>query len=176
MKSIINIFIAVLISLSGFAQTINAGKSLVSFEIGNLGFNTVDGTFKKMTGEVKFSPSDLSSSSFDICIDASTVDTDSRKRDEHLKNEDFFDVEKHPKICFKSEIITKQDGKYITKGKLTMHGVTKQVEIPFSYSNNTFRGSLTVNRYDYEIGMKTSKFMVSENAEITIVCVVNKND
>jgi len=173
MKLIINTIFILLASLSGYAQSINSGKSEVTFEIGNLGFNTVEGSFKKMTGEVKFNPSDLSNAIFDVCIDASTIDTDSRKRDEHLKNEDFFDVEKYPKICFQSESITKTAGKYLTKGKLTMHGVTKQIEILFTYLDKEFEGAFTVNRYDYNIGSQTSKFMVSEEAEIRIVCVID---
>ena len=167
------IFIALLLSFSGFAQTISSGKSEVSFEIGNLGFNTVEGTFKKMTGDIKFNASELTSASFDVCVDASTINTKRKKRDDHLKNEDFFHVEKYPKICFKSESVTKQGENYLTKGKLTMHGITKQVEILFTYNSKTFMGSLTVNRYDYNIGSQTSKFMVSEEAEIKIVCVVN---
>jgi len=173
MKSIIHLSLIFLFSVSGFAQSINSGKSEVTFEIGNLGFNTVEGKFKKMSGDIIFSPSDLSNANFDVCVDASTVDTNSRKRDEHLKNEDFFHVEKYLKICYRSKSVTKQGDKYLTKGELTMHGVTKQVEIPFDYSDNTFTGSLIVNRYDYNIGSQTSKFMVSEEAEIEIVCVID---
>lgn len=173
MKFIINIFLVHLLSVSSFAQTINNSKSVVNFEIGNLGFNTVEGTFKKMTGEIKFDPADLSSASLDVCVDASTVDTKSKKRDDHLKNEDFFHIEKYANICFKSESVVKKGDEYVAKGKLTMHGVTKQVEILFTYSAKTFTGSLTVNRYDYKIGAQTSKFMVSEEAVIEIICAIN---
>jgi polyisoprenoid-binding protein YceI len=172
MKLFINI-IVLLASLSGFAQGINSGKSEVTFEIGNLGFNTVEGSFKKMSGDIKFDSSDLSNASFDVCIDASTIDTDSRKRDEHLKNEDFFDVEKYPKICFVSESIVKSNKLYLAKGRLTMHGVTKQIEMLFTYEDEAFSGSITVNRYDYNLGSQTSKFMVSEEVEVKIVCVLN---
>ena len=173
MKTNVTIFLVLFLSLSGIAQSINSSKSEVIFEIGNLGFNTVEGKFKKMSGEVTFNPNNLSRASFDVCVSASTIDTNSRKRDEHLKNEDFFHVEKYPKICFKSQSVSRKDDGYLVKGKLTMHGVTKNVEIPFSHNENTFIGTLTVNRYDYNLGSQTSKFMVSEEAEIQIVCVTN---
>lgn len=173
MKVIINTCIALLLGVSSFAQTINSNKSVVNFEIGNLGFNIVDGTFKKMTGEVIFNSSELSKANFDVCVESSTVNTRNKKRDNHLKKEDFFDVEKYPKICFKSESITIRAGEYLSKGKLTMHGISKQIEIPFAYVDNTFTGSFTVNRYDYNIGSQTSKMMVSQKVEIEIVCVMN---
>ncbi len=173
MRYIISIFFTLFVSLLGIAQSINSSKSEVTFEIGNLVFNTVEGKFKKMTGEVIFKASDLSAARFDVCVDASTIDTGSRKRDDHLRNEDFFDVKQYPKICFQSNTISKKGKNYLAKGKLTMHGITKKVEIPFSYSNKTLKGSLTVNRYDYNIGLSTSKFMVSKETEIEIICVID---
>jgi len=165
-------FLVLSISLTALSQHINSGKSEVNFEVGNLGFNTVDGRFKKMDGMIVFNPNDLSSASFNVCLDASMIDTKNKKRDDHLKNEDFFSVEKYPEICFKSESITKQKESYLVKGKLTMCGVTKLIEIPFTYISKTFSGSFTINRYDYNVGTSTSKFMVSEDVAITIVCVV----
>lgn len=173
MKVIINTCIVLLLGISSFAQTINANKSVVNFEIGNLGFNIVNGTFKKMTGKVIFNPTYFANASFEVCVESSTVNTHNKKRDNHLKKEDFFGVEKYPTICFKSESIIIRGVEYLTKGKLTMHGITRQIEIPFTYVDNTFTGFFTVNRYDYNIGSQTSKMMVSQKVEIEIVCVMN---
>jgi polyisoprenoid-binding protein YceI len=155
------------------AQTIDTSKSVIEFKISNLGLNTVKGTFKNMTGDFKFNPADLDNSNFDICIESATVDTGNDKRDEHLRTADFFDVEKYPNICFKSTSVMKQDGKFLTKGNLTMHGVTKMVEIPFEFTNNTFSGYFELERLDYGIGEDTGTFMVGSTAKITITCVVN---
>ncbi|MFT6150534.1 MAG: polyisoprenoid-binding protein YceI [Saprospiraceae bacterium] len=154
-------------------QKISETKSSVSFTIGNMRINTAEGTFTGMKGEVDFDEKNLKTSSFGVTIDAATVKTDSEKRDNHLKNEDFFDVKKYPTITFKSSAVvrSKKEGYYIAKGKLTMHGVTKDVKIPFTYGNKTFKGRLKVKRLDYGVGADTGTFMVSDEAVINITCV-----
>jgi polyisoprenoid-binding protein YceI len=154
-------------------QTIDSSKSVIEFKIkGGMIFN-VKGTFKGMEGDFNFNKNDLENSSFDICIDAATVNTDNEKRDTHLKTEDFFYVEKHPNICFKSTSVSAKDKDYITIGELTMHGVTKTIEIPFKFSNNTFKGSFEIERSDYKIGEDTGTLTVGSTADVTIICVVN---
>src|SRR5690606_21565307 len=115
-----------------WAQTIDASKSYVSFSISKLVVNTVEGQFTGMNGKVKFNESNPLKSSFDVCVDASSVKTDSEKRDKHLKTEDFFHVAKYPNICFKSKKVVKTDAGYSVEGSLTMIGVTKNVSIPFT--------------------------------------------
>ncbi len=152
------------------AQTIDARTSIVNFEISNMGLKTVEGTFSGMQGSIQFDADNLSASSFKVCINPATVDTENEKRDAHLKNEDFFDVEKYPEICFESTSIVKTNKGYMAIGKLTMHGVTRDVQIPFTYNNKTFTGKLTVNRFDYKIGEGTNTFMVGEDAKLEIIC------
>lgn len=171
-----NISIAIVIlsfiSLSAFVsnsfRSIDTSKSKVSFEIGNMGVRTVEGTFTGMTGKIVFDKKDLANSSLQACILATTVSTGSEKRDEHLKNEDFFDVKKHPKICFTSTAIKPTKTGYIAKGKLSIHGVTRFVELPFTYKNGFFAGNLVINRKDYKVGETTNTFMVSNEVEIKI--------
>lgn len=162
-----------ILQISIYAQTIDNDKSVVSFKIGNMGgLNSVKGTFTGFSGKVKFDPNQLDASKIEVCIDASTVNTGNKKRDDHLRSEDFFEVEKYPKICFTSEGITKQSQGYVAKGKLKMHGITKTVEIPLTYENNTLLGSIVLNRFDYKIGEDTGTFMVGTEAKITIKCVL----
>ncbi|TYA53314.1 YceI family protein [Formosa maritima] len=155
------------------AQTIDTSKSVIEFKIkGGMVFN-VKGTFNGMKGDFNFNKNDLDNSSFDICIDAASVNTDNEKRDTHLKTEDFFHVEKYPNICFKSTSVSIKDKDYVTRGELTMHGVTKTVEIPFKFSNNTFKGSFEIERLDYKIGEDTGTLTVGSTADVTIICIVN---
>ncbi|GGG42334.1 YceI family protein [Bizionia arctica] len=154
-------------------QTIDKKASHVSFKISNLGLNTVKGTFQNMTGTFNFNPNNLENSNFDICIEATTINTGNNKRDEHLKSADFFNVEKYLEICFKSTSVIKHDNHYLTKGNLTILGVTKMVEIPFEFANNIFTGTFELERLDYGIGEDTGTFMVGSTAKITITSVVN---
>ncbi len=156
------------------AQTIDTNASVVTFKITGGGFFKVNGDFTGMQGDFNFDENDLENSSFNICIDATSIDTNNEKRDNHLKSDDFFNVEKYPEICFKSTNITTKDNHYATTGELTMHGITKTVEIPFKFSNNTFKGTFQVLRLDYNIGEDFGSFRVGHEAEVSINCVVKQ--
>lgn len=172
MKSYMIGIVALLFVATLGKQEIKTADSGVTFEVGNMKINTVEGSFKGMKGEVNFDPNDLKNSSFEVTIDAATVDTDNGKRDEHLKNEDFFEVEKYPTIQFKSDAVvrSKKEGYHIAKGKLTMHGVTKAVKIPFTYKNGIFEGTLKINRFDYKVGAEYGTFTISEEVSVKIKC------
>lgn len=150
-------------------QTINTEKSVVEFKIRNMGVRTVTGTFKGMEGNVNFSANNPSASEFEVCIKTATINTENKKRDEHLKGADYFDAEKYPTICFKSSQVSRTSDGYLVKGKLMLHGITKYVEFPFKYTQNVFSGSLKLNRLDYKIG-GDGTFMVGSNVELTITC------
>ena len=173
-KFILLLSFCFLASLSSIqAQTINTDKSEVEFHITGGGIFKVKGSFSGMAGDFSFNSNDLENSSFDICIDAATVNTKNKKRDAHLRDPDFFDVEQYPTICFKSSAVTKADTGYTTTGDLTIHGVTKAVTIPFIFKNNTFIGEIVVNRFDYDLGKDYGTMRVGTEATITIICVVN---
>ncbi len=167
------LFLSFIMTSLVHAQKINTTQSKVTFSIGNLGgINTVKGTFTGMTGTINFYPTELSKSKFDVCINAASINTGNAKRDKHLKNKDFFEVKKYKTICFKSTSIKRSGKKYIAKGKMTIHGVTKNVEIPFIYRKGSFEGIIKINRFDYGVGKGTNTFMVSKNTKIKITCVV----
>jgi len=171
LRSIILSSFFIIYTLSVSSQTILSDQSTVTFKIGNMGLSSVDGTFSGMKGEVTFSPSDFSQAKFNVCVDASSIDTGNEKRDNHLKNEDFFEVETYPTICFVSDRIEQTEAGFNAIGTLNMHGQSQTVEIPFTYTDQTFTGSLTVKRRDYDIGPKGG-FMVGKEVNIQIICKV----
>ena len=166
-------FLILFFSLLSYGQTINAESSKVNFSVSNFKINTVKGSFTGMAGEVIFSPDDLSTAKLAVCIDAASVDTGNKKRDDHLKKDDFFGVETYPEICFESTSIIKTDKGYLASGNLMMHGVTKNIEIPFVYEENKFVGDFKVKRLDYKVGKGTGGFSVGKEITIQIVCVLN---
>lgn len=167
-KFIYSIGMVILAITGAQAQQLNTAKSEVTFEIDNMKWKTVEGSFSGMKGDVVFDVNNLKASNFNVCIDAASVDTDNEKRDEHLKTEDFFDVSKYPTICFKSTSIVKTKEGYKAIGKLTMHGVTLEEEIAFTYTYNVFTGTLAVERYAYKIGEDTGEFMVGNEVKLQI--------
>jgi polyisoprenoid-binding protein YceI len=104
--------------------------STTQFAVRHLGISTVRGAFTKVSGDVNYVPSDLSKSSVDVGIDASSVDTRVIMRDNDLRSEHFFDVAKYPTITFKTRrIASAGSGKLSVVGDLTIHGVTKEVTL-----------------------------------------------
>ena len=173
MKYLILSLVISLIPITIGKQTIDTVKSGVTFEVMNMKINTVEGSFKGMKGDLQFDANDLDNSYFNATIDASTIDTDNSKRDEHLKEEDFFNVKKHKTIDFTSNAVvrSKKEGYFIAKGQLQIGEIAKEVKIPFTYQNGIFNGTLKINRLDYEIGTEYSAFLISEEVSIKIQCV-----
>ncbi len=155
------------------AQSVNSNESRVDFTVKNMAFNRVEGNFSGIEGMVNFSPKDLSNSSINICIDANTINTENKDRDTHLKNEDFFEVETYPTICFEADKFEKINEQFFTIGKLTMHGITKTVKIPFTYEDRHIKAVFKVLRKDYNIGENTGNFMVGNEIDIHIICSLN---
>lgn len=153
------------------AQSIDTRASSIAFKIGNIGISSVKGGFSGMKGTVVFDPMSPGAARFDVCIDAATVDTGNKKRDKDLRSDGFFDVGKFPAICYSSDAVEKTGQGYMAKGKLTMHGVTKAVEIPFTYTNKTLTGKINLNRKDYGVG-PDGTFIVGDEVEISIICVL----
>lgn len=158
------------------AQTIDKKSSVVNFKIKAMGMMNVEGTFTGFSGDVKFDSKNLSSSSIDVCINASSVNTGNTQRDNHIRSADFIDSEKYGKICFTSSSIKADGNNYIAEGKLTLHGVTKTVKIPLTYQNNTLKGTLEVKRLDYKVGESYGTFRAGEIIYLDINCVLNSQN
>lgn len=140
---------------------IDSAHSLVGFEITHMMINDVEGKFKEFNGQLTWDAADPSKSIISGTIKAQSISTDNDKRDEHLRSPDFFDVAKFPDISFKTTKIEKRGEGYVGTGEITMHGVTKPVEIPFTVTEkmddpfgNTrigLKGALNINRKDFGI-------------------------
>jgi polyisoprenoid-binding protein YceI len=90
--------------------------------------SNVRGEFGKVSGNVVLDPSDLTKSTVEVSVDATTINTREPQRDEHLRSADFFDVANHPAITFRSKQITAAGaGRFKVTGDLTIRGVTRTV-------------------------------------------------
>ena len=137
-----------------------------------MGIRTVKGVLTGMQGKISFDESNLKNSSFDVCVGAWSINTENEKRDYHLKNSDFFDVINFPNICFKSTSISKTNNGFKAIGKLSMHGITLETKLPFTYSNGIFKGDFELERLDYKIGENYGGFLIGKTVEIKITCVL----
>ncbi len=152
MKKLIYPFAAVVLII-GSAFTIFKGQDWKIADTSFVKFDGGDpsGQFGGIKGTISFDPNDLANSKFDATIDVTTINTGNGMKNTHAKSEKWFDAEKYPTIEFTSSAITKTADGYEAKGILSMHGVQKEVVIPFTFQDNTFKGTLTVNRLDYNI-------------------------
>jgi polyisoprenoid-binding protein YceI len=145
-------------------------SSNVSFKIKNAGFN-VDGKFGALTATIVFDETKSSGNSIDATIDSKTINTGNGTRDGHLKKEEYFGVDKFPKIQMKATLFTKEtNGTFKGFFKLKIKDKTKDVVVPFSFTQKDgkgmFKGTFTINRLDYGVG--ESSMVLSDNATITI--------
>jgi polyisoprenoid-binding protein YceI len=93
-------------------------------------FTLVRGRFTSFSGRVVIDPLNLAATQIDVDIDAASVDTAMPQRDAHLRTEEFFDVERHPRISFRSQGATVlAAGRYTVHGELTIRGITQPVRL-----------------------------------------------
>lgn len=139
---------------------IDVAHSSVGFSVRHLVISNIKGKFKDFSGTIMLDSEDISKSSVNITIKTASIDTDDEKRNNHLKSADFFDVEKYGEITFVSKKVTKSDDGFVAVGDLTIHGVTKEVSIPFSLTGpiaafGDYRlgveANLVINRHDYGV-------------------------
>src|SRR5271157_3367474 len=123
---------AIAFTSSAFAQAktwqIDPNHSAAQFSVRHMGISTVRGAFTKVSGTVTYDPADLSKTTLEATIDASSVDTRVERRDNGLRSPNFFDVAKYPTLTFKSRRVEAAGtGKLKITGDLTIHGVTREV-------------------------------------------------
>jgi polyisoprenoid-binding protein YceI len=160
--------------------------SSVEFSVRHMGIAWVRGRFLKFEGTADFDPQNLEAGLVEVKIDASSISTGNEKRDDHLRSPDFFDVQNHPLITFKSMKVNKAGKNYRVSGDLTMRGVTKPVtleveffgvrEIPSGDGKSEMRAGLSaktvLNRHDFGVNWDApageGASMAGEEVEVTI--------
>jgi len=112
----------------GATWQVDPSHSSFEFKIRHLTVSNVKGNFTKPTGTVTIDDQDITRLKVDVVIEAASINTGHAKRDEHLRNEDFFDVSKHPNIIFVSKKVTRLGPERLNvTGDLTIRGVTREI-------------------------------------------------
>jgi polyisoprenoid-binding protein YceI len=175
---------ALLLSAPAFATTykIDTGHTSVTFRVSHL-FTKVAGRFNAFDGRITFDEAKPLETKVEGTIQSASINTDNDKRDTHLRNPDFFDVEKFPTITFSTDKVTDvAKNKAKLHGTLTMHGVTRPLVMdseflgagqdPWGNKKAGFRGTTTLNRKDYGLTwnqtLEAGGVLVGDEIEITI--------
>ena len=161
---------------------IDPDHSQVIFKVRHLGISNVTGRFDLISGSYAFDEEKPANSSVETEIVASSINTNKKKRDDHLRSDEFLDVEKFPSITFKSKEVKGSGDDLQIVGDLTIHGVTKEVTLdteyegsvtdPWGNKSSAFTGSTVVNRKDFGMtwnkALEAGGFMVGDEVKITI--------
>ncbi|MBV6647438.1 MAG: YceI family protein [Cyclobacteriaceae bacterium] len=136
--------------------------------------NAANGSFSNLTGEITFYSEDLSRSKFDVEVQVATISTGNKTKDKHARGNSWFDADQYPTIRFSSEEFSalSNTGEFSVSGTLDMHGVKKEMNIPFTFFQEgdeaLFKGGFTVNRKDFEILGPIIGFMVGDEFEVML--------
>ena len=104
--------------------------AFIQFRVQHLGYSWLYGRFNDFSGKFSYDEAAPEKASIEVNIKTASVDSNHAERDKHLRSDDFLDVDKYPQAKFVSTRYTPgKDGKGVLKGNLTLHGVTKPVEI-----------------------------------------------
>lgn len=162
---------------------LDAGHSSVDFSVKHMMIANVKGTFKDFDATIEADPADLTTANIEFSVETASVDTRNNDRDAHLRSGDFFDVENHPKMTFKSTSITKNDdGEYDVTGDLTIKGTTKPQTFsvtfegsgkdPWGNEKAGFSVEGSINRSDYGLtwnaALETGGVLVGDKVKISL--------
>lgn len=129
-----------------------------------------DGRFSRFSGDVVVDPAALTSARISLTIDAASLDTGIEMRDKHLRSSDFFEVERFPTVAFQSVRIEAAGRGATVVGRLTLHGVTREIAVPIDVQITKIAlvasGELIINRGEY--GMNYSSFVNPIGNEVRV--------
>jgi polyisoprenoid-binding protein YceI len=162
---------------------VDASHSQVGFEVRHI-LSTVPGRFDAFEGSVWVDPDDIEKTlKISGTVQMTSVNTNDKKRDDHLRSPDFFDAENHPKMTFESKSVKKKGDKYLVTGDLTMRGVTKSVDwevVVHGFVDHPFTNTpmtaldLTgvINRQDFGVSfsktLETGSLLVGNDVTMTV--------
>ena len=169
---------------------IDTNHSTVGFSVSIMGgLSKVTGKFTDFTVTLMNDERDITKSSVSVVIKATSIDTGIKERDNDLRTANFFDVEKYPEITFQSTRIEKKGKQFIAVGPFTMHGVSKEIALPFTITgtdenpatkkmNVGYTARITLNRRDFGINWRHPAVpnFVGDDVEVEINLITRAID
>ena len=167
---------------------IDPAHTTAEFIVRHLMVTKVRGRFTDLKGTVTIGEDQLDSS-VEVTIGTASITTGDENRDNHLRTADFLEVEKYPAMTFTSTEILPKGSEYIVRGDLTLHGVTKPVELTLEFNGVTgdpwggtragFSAATEINRRDYGVDismpMDGGGVVVGDKVKIEIEAEVIKS-
>jgi polyisoprenoid-binding protein YceI len=140
--------------------TIDPAHSSVSVTAQHLGVSSVRGRFTEFGGMIEVAEP-VERSTVHAVIQAGSIDTSNKMRDDHLRSPDFLDVDRYPTITFVTRGLTPRGSKWVLTGDLELHGVSRTVDLDLEYRGTApdpwggtraaFHATTTLRRGDFAI-------------------------
>jgi polyisoprenoid-binding protein YceI len=160
---------------------VDPSHSTIAAVARHLMVSKVRGTFGEFGGAITVAEKP-EESSVSLTIDASSIDTRSADRNNHLRSPDFLDVESYPEITFSSVSVRTESAGWVVAGELTIRDTTRHVEIPFEFlgvytdpwgnAKAAFSGSTTLDReawgMTWNAPLETGGVLVSKKLDVEI--------
>jgi polyisoprenoid-binding protein YceI len=180
------------VSVQSMAQVtkwgVDKGHSNVKFTVTHYAVSEVEGTFKIFDGTMEHTKADFSDAKVNFTVDVSSINTDSERRDGHLKGDDFFNAEKFPQMKFVSTAMKPLgNNKFQLSGNLTIRDVTKPVVFEVSYGGTInagqgrksgFKAKTTIDRFNYNLkwdrAIEAGGLVVGKDVDIQINLELNE--
>lgn len=159
---------------------LDANHSYLAFTASTVIFD-VEGRFTRYKIDASGDAETGADGQIRVEIDARSIDTGNKTRDKHLQSDDFFASAKHPKIIFTSKKITKEGNKLIVVGTLDLHGVQRELTIPFTISSGingagvkeyAYKAEIPIHRKDFGIGADSVAAKISLKDQVTLRLLV----
>ena len=162
---------------------IDATHSTVGFTVRHAGIGKTRGHFTEFAGTIEVTdPTTPAGATATATIQAASVDTGNADRDNHLRSGDFFDVEQFPEWTFTTTSTTGTTDSFTLAGDLTIHGVTRPVEIateftgtatdPFGAERAAFEGTTTLSRKAFGLtwnaALEAGGVLVGDKVTVTL--------
>ncbi|WP_020391331.1 YceI family protein [Kribbella catacumbae] len=170
--------------------TIDASHSRMGFVARHAMVAKVRGGFDEFAGSVHVDGAKPENSTAQVTIQAKSIDSRNKQRDDHLRSNDFLDMDNHPEITFVSTSVAPAgDDHFTVTGDLTIRGVTKSVDVDFEYTGRAvdpfgnerlgFEGAVVLNRKDFGVSWNAAieggGVLVSEKVTLEIEVSAIKN-
>ena len=183
---IVPLFLPVLLaSLPGFAQSrsfrVDGNHTVFGFKAATPLFD-VPGRFDRYRAWIQGDPATLAGVRIRIELDARSINTGNRTRDEHLRGADFFEVARYPKVTFSSTQVRREGERLLVKGTLELHGTAKEMEIAFLPAEGrngadvatwSYRATLPLDRLAFGLGADSvaAKLGLNRAVELDLLLV-----
>jgi len=161
--------------------TIDHAHTEIGFTVRHMMVSKVRGRFADFDGSIVTGSNPLDSS-VTASIDLASISTNNEQRDAHIRSADFFDVENHPKMTYRSTAVRAAGNGFVLDGELTLRGVTRQVPLtlelngfgpdPYGGTRVGFSASAEINRQDFGVSwnaaIEAGGVVLSDKVTITL--------